>query len=256
MADAIEESRYARFALRCSNFAERWFPDSWVFAALAVIIVAVATLGMGAAPAEAAKAFGDGFWSLIPFTMQMAFVVIGGYVVASSPPAVKLIDRLARIPKNGRSAVAWVALISMVASLLNWGLSLVFGGLLVRALARRADLRMDYRAAGAAAYLGLGAVWALGLSSSAAQLQANPASLPPSILSITGMIPFTETIFLWQSGVLLLALIVVSLIIAYATAPGPNSARDAKACGVDPAFNLPKPQPPTRPGNGWNTARC
>ena len=48
MADAIEESRYARFALRCSNFAERWFPDSWVFAALAVIIVAVATLGMGA----------------------------------------------------------------------------------------------------------------------------------------------------------------------------------------------------------------
>ena len=248
MADAIEESRYARFALRCSNFAERWFPDSWVFAALAVIIVAVATLGMGAAPTEAAKAFGDGFWSLIPFTMQMAFVVIGGYVVASSPPAVKLIDRLARIPKNGRSAVAWVALISMVASLLNWGLSLVFGGLLVRALARRTDLRMDYRAAGAAAYLGLGAVWALGLSSSAAQLQANPASLPPSILAITGMIPFTETIFLWQSGVMLLALIIVSLIIAYATAPGPNSARDAKACGVDPAFNLPKPQAPTRPG--------
>jgi len=156
VAATIEESRYARFALRCSNFAERWFPDSWVFAALAVIIVSVATLGMGAAPTEAAKAFGDGFWSLIPFTMQMAFVVIGGYVVASSPPAVKLIDRLARIPKNGRSAVAWVALISMVASLLNWGLSLVFGGLLVRALARRTDLRMDYRAAGAAAYLGPG----------------------------------------------------------------------------------------------------
>lgn len=61
---------------------------------------------------------------------------------------------------------------------------------------------------------------------------------------------------MWQSGVLLLALIVVSLIIAYATAPGPNSARDAKACGIDPAFNLPKPQAPTRPVNGWNTARC
>ena len=176
MAADIEDTRSARFALRCSNFAERWFPDSWVFAALAVIIVALATLAMGAKPTDAAMAFGDGFWSLIPFTMQMAFVVIGGYVVASSPPAVKLIDRLARIPKNGRSAVAWVALISMVASLLNWGLSLVFGGLLVRALARRTDLHMDYRAAGAAAYLGLGAVWALGLSSSAAQLQANPAS--------------------------------------------------------------------------------
>ncbi|WP_122317541.1 short-chain fatty acid transporter [Pseudomonas cichorii] len=248
MATHIEESRSARFALRCAAWAERWFPDSWVFAALAVAIVTLATLAIGARPTEAAKAFGDGFWSLIPFTMQMAFVVIGGYVVASSPPAVRLIDRLARIPSNGRSAVAWVALISMLASLLNWGLSLVFGGLLVRALARRADLRMDYRAAGAAAYLGLGAVWALGLSSSAAQLQANPGSLPPSILAITGVIPFTETIFLWQSGVMLAALVVISLIVAYATAPGPNTARDAQACGVDPAFNLPPLPPRTRPG--------
>ena len=185
----IQESRSARFAMRCSNWAERWFPDSWVFAALAILIVSLAALAMGAGPTATAKAFGDGFWSLIPFTMQMAFVVIGGYVVASSGPASRLIDLLARVPKNGRSAVCWVALVSMLASLLNWGLSLVFGGLLVRALARRSDLRMDYRAAGAAAYLGLGAVWALGLSSSAAQLQANPASLPPSILAITGVIP-------------------------------------------------------------------
>ncbi|GAB7527874.1 TIGR00366 family protein [Pseudomonas sp. 3A(2025)] len=248
MSTSLQESRSARFALRCSAWAERWFPDAWVFAALAVLIVTLATLAMGAKPAAAAKAFGDGFWSLIPFTLQMAFVVISGYVVASSPPAVRLIDRLARIPKNGRSAVAWVALISMVASLLNWGLSLVFGGLLVRALARRTDLKMDYRAAGAAAYLGLGAVWALGISSSAAQLQANPASLPPSILSITGVIPFTETIFLWQSGVILLALVVISIIVAYATAPGPGSAREAKDCGVDPAFNLPPLAPRTRPG--------
>lgn len=248
MPAALEDSRFARFALRCSQFAERWFPDSYVFAALAVVVVALAALAIGGTPTATAAAFGDGFWSLIPFTMQMAFVVIGGYVVASSPPAVRLIEGLARVPGNGRSAVAWVALISMVASLLNWGLSLVFGGLLVRALARREDLRMDYRAAGAAAYLGLGAVWALGLSSSAAQLQANPASLPPSILAITGVIPFTETIFLWQSGVMLLALVLVSLVVAYATAPGPTTAKDARACGVDPSFSLPKLAQRQRPG--------
>ena len=50
MAADIEDSRSARFALRCSSFAERWFPDSWVFAALAVIIVALATMAMGAKP--------------------------------------------------------------------------------------------------------------------------------------------------------------------------------------------------------------
>ena len=125
----LQESRSARFAMACSAWAERWFPDSWVFATLAVLIVAVATLAMGASPGDTAKAFGDGFWSLIPFTMQMAFVVIGGYVVASSGPASRLIALLARVPKNGRSAVAWVAVVSMLASLLNWGLSLVFGGL-------------------------------------------------------------------------------------------------------------------------------
>jgi short-chain fatty acids transporter len=86
VAAEIQDSRSARFALRCSNWAERWFPDSWVFAALAVMLVCIGALAMGAKPTDTAKAFGDGFWSLIPFTMQMAFVVIGGYVVASSPP--------------------------------------------------------------------------------------------------------------------------------------------------------------------------
>ncbi|MBA1246703.1 short-chain fatty acid transporter [Pseudomonas luteola] len=248
MSVHIEERFSARLALRCAHWAERWFPDSWVFAAVAVVVVALAATLLGTPASGTAKAFGDGFWSLIPFTMQMAFVVIGGYVVASSAPAARLIDWLARIPRNGRSAVCWVALISMLASLLNWGLSLVFGGLLVRALARRVDLKMDYRAAGAAAYLGLGAVWALGLSSSAAQLQANPGSLPPSVLAITGVIPFTETIFLWQSGVMLLALIVLSLIIAYATAPGELTARTARECGVDPVLETPARLVRTRPG--------
>src|SRR3546814_16257700 len=87
----------------------------------------------------------------------------------------------------------------MLASRLSWGFSLVFGGLLVRALARRKDLRMDYRAAGASAYLGLGAVWALGLSPSAAQLQANPASMPPGLGEITGVLQVREPVFLGES---------------------------------------------------------
>jgi short-chain fatty acids transporter len=89
-----------------------------------------------------------------------------------------LIGRLAAQPKSG--VIGMVAAVSLLASLLNWGLSLIFSGLLVLALSRRRELRMDYRAAGAAAYVGLGSVWALGLSSSAAHLQANPASLPKS----------------------------------------------------------------------------
>ena len=133
--------------------------------------------------------------------------------------------RWPRSRASGRGAVAFVAALSMLTSLLQWGLSLVFAGLLVRALARRSDLRMDYRAAGAAGYLGLGATWALGLSSSAAQLQANPASLPKPLLEITGVIPFTQTIFLWQSMTIAAILVVVSIVISRLSAPSDSFKR-------------------------------
>lgn len=221
-----------RAALRSCAWSERWIPDAYVFAALAVVGVAAAALVLGASPAATAAAFGDGFWSLIPFTMQMSFIIIGGYVVASSPPLARLIERLAALPKTGRSAIGWVAVISMLTSLVHWGLSSILASLLVRALARREELHMDYRAAGAAAYLGLGAVWAMGLSSSAAQLQANPASMPPALLAITGVIPFDETIFLWQSLALTAVLIAVSAWIAWLTAPRGAQVRTAAELGV------------------------
>ncbi|MGI4984776.1 MAG: short-chain fatty acid transporter [Janthinobacterium lividum] len=221
-----------RVAAGMTRWSQHWFPDAYIFAAIAVIVVAVGALLAGASVQQVGVAFGDGFWSLIPFTMQMAIVAISGYVLAVSPPAARLIAWLARWPSNGRSAIAFIALVSIAVSLLNWAVSLIFSGLLVRAVARRTDLRMDYRAGGAAAYLGMGATWALGLSSSAAQLQANAASLPKSLLAITGVIPFAETIFLPQSMLMLVVLTVVSCAIAYFSAPGSARARTAADLGV------------------------
>ncbi|MGC3981483.1 MAG: TIGR00366 family protein [Steroidobacteraceae bacterium] len=243
-----QHTRLAGLAARSCAWSERWFPDAFAFAVLAVLIVAAAALLHGAPVTIVAKSFGEGFWSLIPFTMQMSFIVIGGYVAADSPPIARLTQALASVPRSGRAAVTMVAVFSMLLSLLHWGLSLVLSSLLVRALARRNDLSMDYRAAGAAAYLGAGSVWAMGLSSSAAQLQANPASMPPTLLAITGVIPFQETIFLWQSLVLTLVLMLVSAVIAWYSTP-----QDAQACTAaqlqisleQPRYELP---PRTRPG--------
>lgn len=237
-----------RLAVRVTDWSERWFPDSYIFAAIAVVVVAIGAMLIGAPAQGVARAFGDGFWSLIPFTMQMAVVAIAGYVVAVSPPASMLIARLASMPRTARGAVAFVALISLGTSLVNWAISLIFSGLLVRAIARRKDLRMDYRAASAAAYLGMGATWALGLSSSAAQLQANPASLPKSLLDITGVIPFSETIFLWQSMAMTAVLIVASLVVAYFSAPTGDRARTAADMGVDLDDTDDAITKPTRPG--------
>jgi short-chain fatty acids transporter len=248
-AAPMEEGVLVRMAIGFTTWAERWFPDAFIFVAIAVVVVALAALANGATPLVISRTFGDGFWSLIPFTMQMAFVVIGGYVVASSGPAQRLIRRFAAIPRSGVSAVGLVAAVAMLASLLNWGLSLIVGGLLVRALAERRELMLDYRAAGAAAYLGLGATWAMGLSSSAAQLQANAGSLPKTLLPITGVIPFSETIFLWQSMVITALLLVVSVIIAMSSAPGPASAVTAEALGIEVSSDdAIKVAPATKPG--------
>ena len=238
----------ARLAIAFTAWAERWFPDAFIFVAIAVVVVSAGAMLNGASPRAVSQAFGTGFWSLITFTMQMAFIVIGGYVVATSAPAQRLIRGLAQLPKSGTGAVGLVAAVSMIASLLNWGFSLIVGGLLVRSLAERRELRMDYRAAGAAAYLGLGATWAMGLSSSAAQLQATPASVPKSLLAITGVIPFTETIFMWQSFVVTAVLLMVSIAIATWSAPGPGAAMTAEDMGVaishDDAIAIAPPQKP------------
>ena len=224
---------FQRIAFGVTAWTERWFPDAFIFTALAVIAVALGALIIGAAPKTIAISFGTGFWSLINFTMQMAIIVIIGYVVASSPPVKRFIDWLASVPKTGRGAIVYVAFVSMLCSLLNWALSLIFAGLLVRSLARRIDLKMDYRAAGAAAYLGIGSVWALGISSSAAQLQANSASLPKPIMQITGVIPFSETIFMWQSMLMCLIVVMLSLLIAYLSAPSDAQSQTARELGVD-----------------------
>ena len=96
----------------------------------------------------------------------------------------------------------------MLASLVSWSFSLIFSALLAREVARRVQ-GSDYRALGAAAYLGVGSVWALGLSSSAALIMAAPASLPDSIENISGVIPLGQTLGLWQS-MLVAALLLLS----------------------------------------------
>lgn len=239
----------AGFAQRMVGFAERWFPDAYVFVLIAVIVVAAGAIVHGGSPLAVSRAFGDGFWNLIPFTMQMALIAIGGYVVAMSPAVAAILRRLAGVPKTGRGAVVFVGVISILLSLLNWGLSLIFSGLLVREIARRKDIRLDYRAAGAAGYLGLGCGFTLGITSSAAQLQANAASIPASLMPITGIIGFSETILTWQSLLITAFVTVLSAAICYFTAPAQAEAKTAEDLGVPLDNDSIEPRKPARPGD-------
>ncbi|WGR96213.1 TIGR00366 family protein [Bradyrhizobium sp. ISRA435] len=68
----------ARSSQALVAFAERWFPDAYVFVLIAVIAVPVGAILHGGSPLTVSRAFGDGLWNLIPFTIQMALVAIGG----------------------------------------------------------------------------------------------------------------------------------------------------------------------------------
>ena len=120
---------------------------------------------------------------------------------------------------------------SMLSSLISWSFSLIISGLLAREVTHRVR-GADYRAVGAAAYLGIGSVWALGLSSSAALIMAAPASLPQSILTISGVIPLSQTLLLWQSMLTAVAIVVLSMAIAYYSAPDASQARSMADMGV------------------------
>jgi short-chain fatty acids transporter len=234
------DGRLQRTALRFTGFAERWIPDAFVFALAATVVVFVAGLGVGAGPNDLVSAWGHGFWELLSFTMQMALVIVTGYVVASARPVHRIVVRIASLPFSPRGAVATVAAFAMLSSWLNWGFSLIFSAVLAKEIARRRP-GVDYRALGAASLLGLGSVWAQGLSGSAALQMATTGALPTRVRDIVagggrvpgGIIGFGHTILLWQSLVSVAVELVVVTLLMYWMAPSGAAARDAESLGID-----------------------
>lgn len=243
----VQPSALARAAARFTAWAERWIPDAFVFALVAtflVLVAAIATLrpksGTLGATLEAVEIWGNGFWELIPFTLQMALVIITGYVVATTRPVYRLIAALASFPRSPKVAIAWVALFAMLSSWLNWGFSLIFSAMLAKETARRLE-GVDYRAVAASAFLGLGSIWAQGLSGSAALQMATPSALQPAIRTIVdqggkipgGIVPLSHTIFLWQSMLSVVVEIAVVTALVYFYAPDASRARTAASMGID-----------------------
>jgi short-chain fatty acids transporter len=241
------ETQLARVGVALSNWSENWFPDPLVFALAGIVVAFLIGAASGEKPIDLAIQGGKGFWSLIPFTMQMVMIIIGGYVVASTPLVQRGMQKLANVPKSPRQAITLVALFSTLTALLSWGMSPILSGLFVRQLTQRVK-GLDYRAAGAAAYLGGGTVWALGLSSSAAMLMATRNAIPPKRFAIGGLIPLTSTIFLWPSLLMTAILIVAGVSVACLSAPAAGKARTAESYGLRWEPFRTDLEPRTKPG--------
>jgi short-chain fatty acids transporter len=230
----------ARAALALTDWTERWVPDAFIFALIATALVIAAAIAVTPATLlQTVDAWGRGFWDLIPFTLQMALVIITGHVLATSPPMGRLIRAIASWPRTPRGAVALVAFFALASAWFNWGFSLVFSAVLAIEIARRVE-GVDYRALAAASMLGLGSIWAQGLSGSAALQMATPGALQPQIRDIVahgslvagGLIPFGHTIFLWQSFLAVAVEIVVVVGVMYFATPPAGRGKTARDLGI------------------------
>ena len=240
-ASADEPGLIARAAIRLTAWTEKWIPDAFIFALVATFIVfGAALIATPSTFTQVIDAWGDGFWDLIPFTLQMSLIIITGHVLATSAPMGRAIRAIAGKPATARGAVALVTFFALATSWFNWGFSLIFSAVLAKEVARRVP-GVDYRALAAASVLGIGSIWAQGLSGSAALQMATPGALQPQIRDIVanggmvpgGIIPFRDTIFLWQSFVsVLVEMVVVTLVMWLATPPA-SKAKTARDLGVE-----------------------
>jgi short-chain fatty acids transporter len=159
------------------------------------------------------------------FAFQMMLMLVLGHIMALSKPLSQLIDRLT-LPCTSTANTALVVTFSTVlVSLFNWGLGLIFGAILARKVGEkfsRENRTLNYPLIGAAAYSGL-MVWHGGLSGSAPIKAHEEGNLPDlvsgmnvDLASIPSRVDMSETIFSSMNiTVSLLLLIGLPLIMYY-----------------------------------------
>jgi short-chain fatty acids transporter len=174
------------------NARAQWVPNSFVIACLLTLVTFALVIGLGGkSPLEAERYWTKGFWELLELTMQLALIVLTGYIVAVSPVMSRLLEYIAGLATSDRGAVALMGLVSMTAAWLHWGLGLIAGPIFLRFLIRKHP-RLDYRLAVAAGYLGSTCTWHAGLSGSVPLLMATPKNFMEADV---GLVPVTSTTF-------------------------------------------------------------
>lgn len=138
--------------------------------------------------------------------MQMALVLLTGFVLALSPVVEKMLDKLTDIPNTPNQAYALTAVISFICCYLNWGLGLVVGALVAREMGKKVK-GLHFPLVVAAAY--------------SAEIVRGPSSSIPVVMATPdhfmyeefGIIPVTETLYSWWN--IVVTLLIFAAIVAF-----------------------------------------
>lgn len=164
---------------------------------IAFFITQPATQSAGNYSIKLLKYWEEGLWDggLLVFAMQMMLMLVLGHVLALTKPVNFIINLTVKSCNNTAKAAALVTLLTIMVSLFNWGLGLIFGAIFARKVAEHAsnlELKINYPLIGAAGYSGL-MVWHGGLSGSSLAKAAEPGHIKTMM---AGIIPENEILLL------------------------------------------------------------
>lgn len=186
------------------NLMNKYLPDPFTVAWLITIVVVAMTFAFtSATPGEVISYWGDGFYDLLAFAMQMSLVLVTGYALADAASVQKAMRAFVRIPKTPKQTVFFVSLASAILCYLNWGLCIIAGAFLAREAAK-AHPDVDIRLIVAAGFSGI-IVTHGGLSASVPLLINTKGHFLEKEI---GLIPLDQTIFAPQALVMAILLLI------------------------------------------------
>lgn len=182
----------------------RFLPDAFLFAIVLTLFVFI--LGFAftdSSLVDMVSYWGNGFWDLLDFAMQMTLIVVTGYILANTPVVKSILRNLAKLAHTPGQAIILVTVVSVIACLINYGFGLVIAALFAREVIRFVP-KVDYRLLIASGYTGF-LVWHGGFSGSVPLKIATPGHFLEKAM---GVVPISDTLFSSYNIFIVLALFV------------------------------------------------
>ncbi len=219
---------FKKFTNACINIANKWLPDPFIFAVFLSVILFISGIAFnGESPYSMIVHWGNGFWGLLGFAMQMSLVVMLGNCLASAPIFKRILQRLSSIPKTPKQAVALCTFVTGLCCMAQWGFGLVIGAIFAKELAKKVK-GVDFRLLAVSAY----STFMLTVLTSSITLKA--ASNPEELSKITGgaytnVIPLIQTAYHPATLMALVAMLITLPLLNAAMHPSPD-----KTVTIDP----------------------
>jgi short-chain fatty acids transporter len=165
------------FSNKLGNIIKNFLPAPFTIAALLSLVTFLLAFFISDKKSEDSHVFEilsyweKGLWDskMTVFAMQMMLMLVLGHSLALTKPIKKLINKATYFCSNSARAAAIITFSTLIVSLFNWGLGLIFGAIFARKVgeyATRNKIKINYPLIGAAGYSGM-MVWHGGVSGSA-----------------------------------------------------------------------------------------